>query len=82
VEFIDTDGDSLVFLKSIGGEVLSEYCNGNLVVPDVTSLHLDSKTRRFSDPSGSFQLPEDSFDEGVHILSTILASIGRELLTH
>jgi len=82
VEFTDTDGDSLVFLKSIRGDVLAEYCNGKLVVPDVIALRLDSKTHLFSDPSGQFQLPEASFDEGVRILSMILASVGRELLTH
>merc|ERR1712216_799689 len=82
VELIDTDGDKLVFLRSTSGAVLAEYCNGDLVVPDVTSLRLDGKTHKFSDPSGEFQLPEASHDEGVRMLSMILASVGRELLIH
>jgi hypothetical protein len=80
VELTDTDDDSLVFLRSTNGEFLAEYCNGELVVPNVTSLHFDSKTKIFSDSEGSFQLPEDKFEEGRRMLSMIVKLVDSEAL--
>lgn len=80
-EILDTDGDNLVFLRSTSGASLAEYCNGELVEAVVTSLKVDSKTRTFSDPSGSFQLGPADFDEVMRKLSMILSSVSGKLVS-
>eukprot|EP00746_Dinoflagellata_sp_MGD_P073943 gnl/MRDRNA2_/MRDRNA2_29937_c0_seq1.p1 gnl/MRDRNA2_/MRDRNA2_29937_c0~~gnl/MRDRNA2_/MRDRNA2_29937_c0_seq1.p1 ORF type:complete len:1218 (-),score=238.80 gnl/MRDRNA2_/MRDRNA2_29937_c0_seq1:45-3698(-) len=79
VELTDTDDDLLVFLRSTCGEFLAEYCNGELVVANVISLHFDSQTKMFSDSTGSFRLPEDKFEEGWHMLSMIMKAVDRKV---
>jgi len=80
IELTDTDGDSLVFLKSIDGCSVAEYCNGELVEADVRELGVDTNTCMFRDPSGKFQLPLAQFEQAVVELAELLESVGGKLV--
>jgi len=56
VEIMDTDGDHLLFVRLLGGGV-AEYCNGNLVVASLKTMHIQKHSGRCNDGSGSFTIP-------------------------
>merc|ERR1712032_565363 len=56
VDFMDTDGDQLVFVRLLGGGV-AEFCNAALVVPDVKELHICDASGTCKDGDGVFTVP-------------------------
>lgn len=73
VEFIDTDGDHIAFVRLLHGGA-AEYCNRKLVKANVTELRINESSGECDDGLGTFIVPSADVTRVIPALRSCLAA--------